>query len=459
MAKLYEMDFDIILKQIEVWYALGEDERLKEFAEDAYAQDIAELLIELPDEQRDHFFGLLMVDKASAVLGEMDAEKFSQLVSSLSETKKVLILDAMSQDDIVDLLGELPMERRKEIIAYLDIEDARDVEELLVYDEDTAGGIMTKDFVVLHKELSIYQAIDTLRETAPDAETIYYVFVVDKKERLAGVISLRELIVSKPNMLIKEVMNENVISVNVHDDQEEVASIVKKYDLLAVPVVDDNQKLLGIVTVDDVLDVIEEEATEDILKFAGSSELEDMDEDRFFRKIYFSVRSRLPWLIITIFGGLLSSNVVKNFQGVIDKDATLALFMTMLAGMGGNVGTQSSTLTVRSIAMGYIEGAEVVKTVAQEMLTGLFVGAVCASISGVAATLIGGSPMIGVIVGLSMCANMFTAATIGTIVPITFKKIGVDPAIASAPFITTIVDITGLTIYFTLATILTQTML
>ncbi len=391
MAKLYEMDFDIILKQIEVWFALNEEERLREFAEDAYAQDIAELLIELEDDQRDFFFGLLNIDKASDVLEEMNAEMFSVLISSLSETRKVLILDAMSQDDIVDLLGDLPEERRKEIIAYLDIEDARDVRELLVYEEDTAGGIMTKDFVVLNKELSIYQAIDTLRETAPEAETIYYVFVVDKKERLVGVISLRELIVSKPNQLIKEIMNENVISVNVHDDQEEVASIVKKYDLLAVPVVDDEEKLLGIVTVDDVLDVMEEEATEDILKFAGSSELEDMEEDRFFRKIYFSVRSRLPWLIITIFGGLLSSNVVKNFQGVIDQDATLALFMTMLAGMGGNVGTQSSTLTVRSIAMGFIEGSEVVKTVAQEMLTGLFVGLVCASISGVAATMIGGS--------------------------------------------------------------------
>lgn len=459
MTKLYEMDFDIILKQLEVWIALGEDDKLKEFAEDAYAQDIAELLLDLDDPQRDYFFGLLDYEKASSVLEELDAEMFSELVRSLSETKKTLILDAMSQDDIVDLLGDLPEERRKEIIAYLDIEDARDVRELLIYDEDTAGGIMTKDFVVLNKELSIYQAIDTLRETAPDAETIYYVFVVDQKERLAGVISLRELIVSKPNKLVEEIMNENVISVHVEDDQEEVARVVKKYDLLAVPVVDSDGKLKGIVTVDDVLDVIEEEATEDILKFAGSSELEGIEEERFFKKIFNSVRSRLPWLIITIFGGLLSSNVVKSFQGAIDKDATLALFMTMLAGMGGNVGTQSSTLTVRSIAMGYIEGTEVIKTVAQEMITGLFVGVVCASISAIAATLIGGNPVIGVIVGLAMCANMFTAATIGTIVPITFKKIGVDPAVASAPFITTIVDITGLTIYFTLATILTQTML
>jgi len=459
MTKLYEMDFDIILKQLEVWIVQGESEKLKEFAEDAYAQDIAELLLELEDDERDYFFGLLEYEKASDVLEELDAEMFSDLVSSLSETKKALILDAMSQDDIVDLLGDLPEERRREIIAYLDIDDARDVRELLVYDEDTAGGIMTKDFVVLNKELKINQAIDTLRETAPDAETIYYVFVVDQLQRLAGVISLRELIVAKPDQRVSEIMNENLISVNVEDDQEEVAKVVKKYNLLAVPVIDDEEKMQGIITVDDVLDVIEEEATEDILKFAGSSELEDIEEERFFRKIYYSVRSRLPWLIITIFGGLLSSNVVKNFQMVIDKDATLALFMTMLAGMGGNVGTQSSTLTVRSIAMGYIEGPEVFKTVIQEMITGLLVGIVCASLSGVAATIIGGSPMIGVIVGLAMWANMLTAATIGTIVPITFKKMGVDPAIASAPFITTIVDITGLTIYFTLATILTQTML
>lgn len=459
MRRLYEMEFEVILKQVTRWIDQKSKGKLKQFAEDAYAQDIAELLMELEDSQRDYFFGLLDYEKASCVLEELDVEMFSELVRSLSEEKKTVILDAMAQDEIVDILRELPEQRRREIIAYLDIEDAKDVQELLFYEEDTAGGIMTKDFVVLHKSLFIYQAIDTLRETAPDAETIYYVFVVDENERLAGVLSLRQLIVARPNQRVHEIMSENVISVKVTDDQEEVAKVVSKYDLLAIPVVDLDGKMMGIVTVDDVLDVIEEEATEDILKFAGSSELEDIEEERILKKIYFSVRSRLPWLIITIFGGLLSSTVVKHFQGVIDKDATLALFMTMLAGMGGNVGTQSSTLTVRSIAMGYVEGGEVFKTVIQEMVVGLLVGIVCAVLAGSVATIVGGRPIIGLIVGVSMCANMFTAATIGTIVPISFKRLGVDPAVASAPFITTVVDITGLTIYFTLATILTQTIL
>ncbi len=459
MQKLFEKGFDAVLGQVELWLAEGNNEQLSNLIDDAYPQDIAEILEELDEAERNAFFKLIPPEKAAEVMEELDTEDFSEILRTLTLEKKEAILDDMADDDIVDHLMELDEKRQKEIISYLDSDDAADVRELLVYEEDTAGGIMTKDYVVLKKDYSIAKAISKLRATAPEAETIYYVFVIDRGNKLVGVISLRELIVAKEETVIEQIMNDNVIYVNVNDDQEEVARVVSKYDLLAVPVVDDQGQLQGIITVDDIIDVIEEEATEDILKFAGSSELEDIEEDRFFRKVGYSIRSRLPWLIVTIFGGLLSASVVSGFQNTLDANATLAMFMPILAGMGGNVGTQSSTLTVRAIAMGYIEGMEALRTIGHEVLTGLLVGLVCSGIVGVTSLFLGGDMMLAVIVGLAMWANMVTAATIGTIVPLVFKKVGVDPAVASAPFITTTVDITGLTIYFTLATLMMKSLM
>ncbi len=459
MNQIYDLSFEELFKKLSILIEQRDDKNIKIFLEDIHPRDISEMILELDGDEQDYLFALLDYEDASEVLEELDPETFYDLVMTVSERKRRLILDAMSSDDIVYMLTKLPEDMQKEIISSLDIEYAKDVCELLVYDEDTAGGIMTTNYVLLNQDISVDQALITLREIAPNAETIYYVFVSDDKQHLTGVLSLRELIVATPNQLIHEIMSDHVISVTVNDDQEEVARIVSKYDLLAVPVVDFAGIMRGIVTVDDILDVIEEEATEDILKFAGSSEREYIEEEETSKRIYYSVRSRLPWLIITIFGGFLSATVVKHFQGVIDKDATLALFMTMLAGMGGNIGTQSSTLTVRSIAMGYEEGYEAIRTVFEEMTVGVVVGFICAFLAGLVATIVGSNPIIGIIVGVAMWANMFTAATIGTVVPLTFKKLGVDPAVASAPFITTVVDITGLTIYFTLASILMTTML
>jgi magnesium transporter len=409
----------------------------------------------LEEEDQKLVFGLLTDELATEVLEEVSSEDFSTLLKALSYEKKVAILDLMSQDDIVDKLSELPESRQREIIAFLDYEDAADVKELLIFEEYTAGRLMTKDYVSIQKDYSIYYAIETLRAIAPDAETIYYIYVTDDLERLVGVISLRELIVSAPNRSVASVMNENLITVNVNDDQEEVAKIVSKYDLLAIPVIDDNDVLRGIITIDDVLDIIEEEATEDIYKFAGSSDEEVYENDAtLFERVKNSVKSRLPWLIITIFGGLLSATVLTHFQSTISANASLALFMPLLAGMGGNVGTQSSTITVRNIALHEIEGSGIFRTLIHEVSVGLFVGIVCSVIVGIAALIMKTEYHIAFIVGISMWANMATAATIGTIVPLVFKKIGVDPAVASAPFITTTIDLTGLSIYFTLATLM-----
>lgn len=450
LLKFYEY-----LSRVETLIEEKRDLELHNYLENMHAADISEILENLEEEQQRHVFGLLSDEKATEVLEEINSEDFSALIKALSYEKKVALLDLMSQDDIVDKLSELPESRQKEIIAFLDYEDAADVKELLIYEEGTAGRLMTKDFVSIQKNYSIYYAIETLRAIAPDAETIYYVYVTDEHERLVGVISLRELIISAPNRSVESIMHENLITVNINDDQEDVAKVVSKYDLLAIPVVDDANILRGIITIDDVLDIIEEEATEDIYKFAGASDEEVYEsDDALIDRVRNSVRSRLPWLIITIFGGLLSASILNRYQNVISTNAILTMFMPLLAGMGGNVGTQSSTITVRNLATHAIEGFGIAKTLLHEISVGFLVGIICAFIVGVAAIFMKAEYHIAFIVGIAMWANMSTAATIGTLVPLVFKKIGVDPAVASAPFITTTIDLTGLSIYFTLATIM-----
>ena len=441
------------LSKVEELLEKNRELELHKYLEDMHAADIAEVLENLEDDQQMIVFGLLSDEQATEVLEEINSEHFSDILKDLSYEKKVTLLENMSQDDIVDKLSDLSESRQKEIIAFLDYEDAADVKELLIYEDGTAGRLMTKDYVSIRKNYSVYYAIETLRSTAPDAETIYYIYVTDEIDRLVGVISLRELIISAPNRSVDSIMNENIITVNVNEDQEQVARVVSKYDLLAVPVVDNNNVLLGIITIDDVLDIIEEEATEDIFKFAGTSEDEIYESDTtLFNRVKNSIKSRLPWLIITIFGGILSSRVLASYQETITANASLALFMPLLTGIGGNVGTQSSTITVRNIATHVIEGTGILRTLIHEISVGLAVGLVCSLLVGVASIFLNGDYDIALIVGISMWVNMTAAATIGTIVPLVFKKIGVDPAVASAPFITTTIDVAALTIYFSLAT-------
>jgi magnesium transporter len=447
------------LSKIESLIEKQDEIGLHNYLETMHAADIAEVLENLENEDQRLVFGLLSDEMATEVLEELGSEDFSELIKALTYEKKVTLLDLMSQDDIVDKLSELSEDRQKEIIAFLDYEDAADVKDLLLYEEDTAGGIMTKDYVSIKKTYSIYYAIETLRAISPDAETIYYIYVTDDYDRLVGVISLRELIIAAPNKSVESVMNENIITVNLNDDQEEVAKIVSKYDLLAVPVVDNDNVMHGIITIDDILDVIEEEATEDIYKFVGTSEEEVYEhDDSLFERVRNSVKSRLPWLLVTILGGLMSASVLASYQTTISANATLALFMPLLTGMGGNVGTQSSTITVRNIATHVIEGSDIFRTLIHEISVGLLVGIVCSILVAGAAMIMNAEYHIAIIVGIAMCANMTTAATIGTLVPLIFKRIGVDPAVASAPFITTTIDLTGLSIYFTLATLMMANM-
>jgi len=443
-----------IQQQIIQWLQEEDSQSLQTLLTEMLPEDIVDVFYELKKSQRKKLFILLPGEIAAEVLNRMEPEDFEELLGYLNPDQTSEVLEEMSSDDVVDILGELPKEKQSAILNLMDEEGAREVRELLGYEEDTAGGIMTKDFIALSKDLTVEEAIGELRRQAPDAETIYYIYVVDHNGTLVGVVSLRELIIARADERIENIMREKVVSVRVDTDQEEVARQVSKYGFLAIPVVDFQNRIIGIVTVDDVFEVIEEETSEDIARIAGTVEEMDFEEENVAKRLHSSVRSRLPWLIITLFGGLVSSSIIRNYEGLLQQEAILAAFMPLLTGMGGNVGTQSSTLTVRALATGQLKSSQALKNILQEGLVGLLMGAICGLLIFGATVWIGGTGIIGALVAFALCANMITAATIGTLVPLVFKKIGVDPAVASAPFISTTIDATGLTIYFGLVTVL-----
>ncbi|KJS22683.1 MAG: magnesium transporter [Clostridiaceae bacterium BRH_c20a] len=441
-----------LLTVIKGFLATKDEKHLKQFLLDMHSVDIAEVISNITDKSdKQYLLAQLDSEQAALVLNELDAEVVADLLQDVSSERVSEILDEMSFDDAADFLGELSENDKEKFLDLFEDQDAEDVQELMDYREDTAGGIMTTEYVAIPDSITAAKAIEVLRETAPDAETVYYVYVINLKNQLVGVISLRELIIASPDSIIIDIMRKNVMSVNVNEDQEDVARLVAKYDFLAVPVVDDKQHLIGIITVDDVIDVIHEEATEDLYRMAGTYEAE---EDETLARFSTAFKSRLPWLLITMMGGMLSGQVLKNFSEQLNTVVALAFFIPLLIGMGGNVGTQSSTVTVRGIATGQINTTTVLKTVLRESMVGISLGTVMGAIVALAAYFWQGSIQLGLVVGLTMFANMVTAATMGTVVPLLLKKVGVDPATASAPFITTTIDILGLIIYATLATLL-----
>lgn len=438
--------YDVLKKHI----LQNEHEAAKKLLQEFQPADIAEFLEDLEPEEIGAVLSLLTGEAAGEVVNQLDPDLVGQVLRNIGEEKTSAIIDGMYSDDVADLLAELTDQEKDKILNLMGREDAVEVRELLEYKEDTAGGIMTTEYVAILKNITAARAIEVLREIAPDAETVYYVYVVNEKNQLVGVISLRELIVANPQTLIEDIMHHKVKSVNVHLDQEEVAAIVTKYDFLAVPVVDDDNSLLGIITVDDVIDVIHEEATEDIFRLAGTAEIDR--EDNLYERIVNSLRTRLPWLLVTLAGGLLAGRIIRGLEAELQAVVALAYFIPLLTGMGGNVGTQSSTLTVRGLATGQVDAQELLLTVGREAMVGTAVGLICGIIVTMVAFFWQKSLLLGLVVGGALMGNMITAATMGTFVPMVFKRLGIDPAVASAPFISTSIDITGLLIYTGLAT-------
>ncbi|MGI6308858.1 MAG: magnesium transporter [Dethiobacteria bacterium] len=418
---------------------------LRQVKEGLHPSDLLDLIDELKDEQKKELFELLSDEEAALIIQEMEDFDRVSLLRLLTKHRASAILKEMAVDDATDLLGELSPEEARELLSLIE-EEAEEIKDLLKYPEDTAGGIMTTDFIALPEDIPVEEAIIRLRELAPEAEIIYYVYVIDSRTRLSGVLSLRDLIAAGDGTFLHEIMFHNVISVPVDMDQEEVARVVARYDLLAIPVIDEDRRLLGIITVDDIIDVIEEEATEDIYRLAGAGEIESVNI--LEASVFDLARKRLPWLVICLLGGLLSGSVVGAFSVTLQSIVVLAAFIPVIMDMGGNVATQSSTVFVRGLATGEIEAGDAWHYLYREVKIGLVMGLINGVFIALAAFLWQGLPILGLVVGMAMFFTIAFAALIGTLVPIIFNYYGLDPALSAGPFVTTIKDVTGLLIYF-----------
>lgn len=423
---------------------------IRELRGGAHPGDLVELMEGLDEGQQKELLERLPEVKAAAIIQRMEEHARVGLVRLLDRRKVSAILREMNSDDAVDLLGELPEEESRELLTLLE-EDAVEYRGLLRYPGDSAGGIMTTEYISLPGDLPVEEAILRLREVAPRAEIIYYAYVIDADSRLIGVLSLRDLIAASDGTLLREIMRHNVIAVDTTTDQEEVARVVAKYDLLAVPVTDADRRLLGIITVDDVLDVIEQEASEDMYKLAGAG---DVDRVSLVEApVWEMVRHRLPWLLICLAGGVFSGSIIDVFESTLEAIFVLAVFIPVIMDMGGNVGTQSSTIFVRGIATGEIGAADVWRYFFRELRIGLAMGVVTGLLIAIVAYIWQGSFALGLVVGISLGATVLLGAVLGTLVPLLCNMVRIDPAITSGPFVTTIKDVTGLLIYFGIATL------
>jgi len=415
-----------------------------------HAADLAVVLDSLSIHNQRRLFNLIDdVSLKGEILSNLDEDIFLGLVDGMNLDDIVEILDLMPRDDVADLLGSMPVETSDAILEKMKKEGSKEVEGLLHYEDDTAGGIMVPEFIALQEDTTAGEAIQSLQKEHLDVEMPFYLYVVDASGNLIGVSSLRQLVVVPPNTPLKKFMTTDVFAVKTNMDQEEVAKIVARYDILAVPVVDDTNKLVGIITVDDVIDIIREEATEDILKMVGVGE-EFVETTPIFKNI----KMRMPWLLASCIGGIIASFIIGYFQSSLSKLAYLAAFIPVIMGMGGNIGVQSATITVRGLATGRLSIRDIWSVVSKQLLVGLMLGLFYGFVVGVVAQLKYSRGLFALSVGLGVLSSMTLAALAGSLVPMTLAKINIDPAIASGPFVTTAIDIISVSFYFIIATTL-----
>jgi magnesium transporter len=409
--------------------------------------DLADLIEHLDSQERLHIFDILEPKGAGDVLVEIEAPVQESILGELDNRAISEIVQELDSDDAADLVGDLPEDRAKEIIDTLEEETSRELEKLLPYPEDTAGGIMALEFVAAKADATVQEAIDTIREKREEVENVYYLFVVDDFDRLVGVVSLKDLVLESPERKVRDIMNPEVISVNVNIDQEEVYHLVKKYDLVTIPVVDEQNRLTGRITHDDIIDVIEEEADEDMALMAGVIRQEIAEESSL--KIS---RARLPWLVVGLFGGILAAAVINQFESSLERILALSFFFPVIMAMGGNTGTQAATVAVRGLATGDISLVHIGKRLWVEMKVALFNGVICGILLGVIVGLWLSDYGLGSIVALSLVLIILNSGFIGAAVPLVLKRLNIDPALATGPFVTTSNDIFSLLIYLGLVT-------
>jgi len=411
--------------------------------------DLAILFRYFNDDQQTQVFNLMNSDAHTAeFLVELDDTLIANLLDGKPPQDVAKLIEHASANDQSYILGTLENNQAHAIIDLLNTEEQEEIEELMGYPEDSAGAMMTTDVFTLFQNTSCENALRTLQDQA-DAEMVFYLYITDEDDRLVGVASLRALATTPSDTLLKDIMVKKVHSVRPETDQEDVALIVAQYNYLAVPVLDGDGHLIGIVTVDDVVDVIREEATEDFLQMAGAGK----DREILLKSSWDNAKARLPWLFASWIGGIIAVTIIGTFEHMLKNIIALAAFIPVIIGMGGNIGTQSSTIIVRGMATGRIEIGNELKILAKELRVGIILGVLYGLLLGIFANFkfMNSDPMLGVVVGLSICCSMLIAVAFGTIIPLILRKIDIDPAVATGPFVTTTIDILGVFLYFIIA--------
>lgn len=420
-----------------------------------HAADVARLLSHLAEDESEQVFVLLLAEdpgRAGEVLSELEPAEAVSYLEGRPDEEVARILAEVGPDDAAEIVTALPEDVAARVLDQLERRGHEQVEDLLAYAEETAGRIMSTEVFALREELTVSDAIDALRTSgAEDLEMVFYLYVIDERGHLVGVCSLRDLLLCAPSTELEKLMSSRVISVNVDTDQEEVAHLVARYNYLALPVVDHQNKLVGIITVDDIIDIIRDEETEDILLMVGVGE----DEEVLTAPLWRNALLRLPWLLAAWIGGVLASQILSHYQGMLSQMVSLAFFIPIINGMGGNVGTQASTIVVRGMATGKLPAGQTFTQVLRELRVALVLGLLFGLLLGGTVYFLNPStPELGITVGLALVVSMTLAATVGSLMPVVLRNFGVDPAIATGPFVTTSIDVLGITTYFAIATLL-----
>ena len=421
---------------------------LRKIVDKTHAADLASVFRSLPLAHQLKLYDMIRdMEKKGHLLSEMEEDGFRNLIAKIELDNIVEVLEQMPTDDVADLIGKLPEDKSDAILEKMKKEGSETIEGLLKYGDDTAGGIMVTDYMAFQEAVTARQAIEKIQTTYQDVEMPFYLYVIDEYGKLVGVCSLRQLVVVPPDTPLKQFMTTDLFAVVTTMDQEEVARLVARYDILAVPVVDEAYRLKGIVTVDDVIDIFRQEATEDMLKMAGLGEAAIESQT-----VWRSTRLRLPWLLASCIGGILAFAIIGRFEGALNRFTYLAAFIPVIMGMGGNIGTQSSTIVVRGLATGRITIRDCWRVVGKECIIGLTLGLFYALLIGAVAHVQYSALVLGIAVGLAVICSMTVAALVGSLVPLLLARASIDPAVATGPFVTTSVDIISVFCYFVIAT-------
>ena len=441
---------DLVVDSVKRLLRIGATANLLNLLQKQHPADLAQIFSGLPEKERPAVFHVLLERNsrlAMEALSESGPEVGADLLSGRSAEEIAKLIQEIPSDDAAALIDHLPEELSAAVLTLMRRKESGEVENLLEYAEKTAGRIMNPHVFALSEDMTVGEAITAL-QSSRDVEMVFYLYVVDARRHLVGVVSLRRLLLVSPETPLKRIMTADPTSARVDMDQEEVARLVASYNLLAIPVVEESNKLVGIITVDDIIDVIKDEATEDLYRLAGVS-----GDERVFTPAAESLRKRAPWLGVNLVTAFLASAVVGLFEGSISQVAALAVFMPIVAGMGGNAATQTLTVIVRGIALGELTWVNSRKALAKEAVVGFVNGVALGTLAAAVAWLMRGNPIIGLLLAAAMVINMTVATVAGTLIPLGLKALKIDPALASAVFITTFTDVCGFAAFLGLATL------